>query len=511
MKPIGFFLIFLFCVPLAMAMPPYPGLLEDQQGTLEIAQIPTHNRETEGPQFNMESYLQQKQKTLDAEATPFKVLVLLVNFTDKPAQVNPTAFDSLIFNDTVSSVRVFYRENSYQQLDMVTVNYPSSVGWLTLNQTYAYYVDSAYGLGGYPQNTQKLTEDLVDMVDPIIDFSQYDNDGNGFVDGIVIVHPGRGAEFSGNTSDIWSHKWGISYRLRDGVNIHTYSIQPEYWNSPGDITIGVYCHEIGHLFGLPDLYDTDNSAQGVGKWSLMAKGSWGGTLGNSPSHFDAWSKIRLGFVSPTIINGTQSVQIPNAENTSTVFLLRSNLTNSTEYFLVENRQKVGYDTSLPGAGLLIWHIDDTKTSNTKEWYPGYTTFGHLWVALEQADGGWDLERDIDQGDNGDPFPGSTLKTSFDGFTTPNSDSYADIKTGISVSSISSSAMTMTAILSNDAATALCGDVNGDNTVNTFDLSNLVQFLLLNGNAGNTDVNNDAVTDINDIKYLTNHLFLQTTC
>ena len=130
-------------------------------------------------------------------------------------------------------------------------------------------MNNAYGLGAYPNNTQKLCEDLVDLVDPLVDFSDYDNDNNGYVDGLVLIHPGRGAEFSGSTSDIWSHKWGISPRNRDGVNIMNYSIQPEYWNAPGDITIGVYAHEIGHLFGLPDLYDTDNSSKGIGKWSTI--------------------------------------------------------------------------------------------------------------------------------------------------------------------------------------------------------------------------------------------------
>lgn len=202
----------------------------------------------------------------------FNILAICADHPDKTSSVAATAFDNLIFGAGAGTVRHMYHEMSYGTLTLVTVNLPSALGWQRLATNYSTYVNNAYGLGAYPNNTQKLCEDLVDLVNPFVDFSDYDNDGNGYVDGLVLIHPGRGAELSGLTSDIWSHKWGISPRLRDGVYISAYSIQPEYWNAPGDITIGVYAHEIGHLFGLPDLYDTDGSSKGIGRWSLMAGG-----------------------------------------------------------------------------------------------------------------------------------------------------------------------------------------------------------------------------------------------
>lgn len=111
-----------------------------------------------------------------------------------------------------------------------------------------------------------------------------------------------------------------------------------------------------------------------------------------------------------------------------------------EYFLVENRQLVGFDLHLPYHGLLIYHVDDTKWGN---W-----DVENYHVALEQADGYFELELGdynhppvnsggfLNFGDNGDPWPGALAKKSFDCFSTPNSRSYADDHTQVSVWNIS---------------------------------------------------------------------------
>ncbi|MCB0314828.1 MAG: hypothetical protein KDH84_16485, partial [Calditrichaeota bacterium] len=118
-----------------------------------------------------------------------------------------------------------------------------------------------------------------------------------------------------------------------------------------------------------------------------------------------------------------------------------------QYFLVENRQPVGYDAALPGFGLCIYHVDeDIGTQNDDEWYPGHTSFGHYLVALEQADGMWNLEQNINRGDNGDPWPGSTARTVFDKNTIPDSRNYAFLNTDVAVRNIGPSGSTMTADL-----------------------------------------------------------------
>jgi immune inhibitor A len=216
--------------------------------------------------------------SLDAvtgQAETFRLLTILVKFTDKANSVGESNFSSFIYGTSGNSVHVYYDEVSYGNLDIVTVNLPGTTGWFTAPQTYNYYASSNNCLGSYPTNCQKLAEDLATLVNPVVDFSQYDNDGDGFVDAILIVHAGRGAEWASTAGDIWSHQWStVSQPLVDGVRVSTYVTAPEFWVSPGDITIGVYVHELAHAFGLPDYYDVDQTSLGIGDWSLMAYGSW---------------------------------------------------------------------------------------------------------------------------------------------------------------------------------------------------------------------------------------------
>ncbi len=384
----------------------------------------------------------------------FKVLAILVDFSDNVASTSATYFDSLIFDSAGATIRDYFDEISYGQLDIVTDDLPSNIGWVRAPQTYAYYVDSGYGTDSpYPNNSQGLFRDLIDAVDPQVDFSQYDNNNDGAVDVVMIIHAGRGAEKSGSVNDIWSHKWalyGTSGPVqRDGVWLADYTVQAEYHNAPGDMTIGVYSHELAHGFGLPDLYDIDNDAYGIGDWGLMSYGAWLGPTGHgeSPAHPCAWSKIEMGFLSPTVVaNNLDSQAIPNVQFNQSVFRLWNAGTIEDEYFLVENRQKIGYDAYLPDEGLLIWHIDDgeatsNNTDNADQWYPPLSTADHLRVALEQADGMWDIEKKTisgNKGDNGDVFKAVVGRDRFDGTTTPNSHAYSGSTSYIGVQDITAS-------------------------------------------------------------------------
>jgi immune inhibitor A len=397
-----------------------------------------------------------------AAADSFRTLAILVQYTDQAASVNAADFDTLLYQTGTNSVRDFYREVSYGQLDMITVDLPSTTGWQSAPDNKAYYANGEYGLGtgSYPHNAKKLVEDALAAADSLVDFSRYDNDGDGWLDALMIIHTGPGAEFTGNKDDIWSHKWGVTPQSRDGVMISGYAMMPEYWSNPGDITIGVFAHELGHVFGLPDLYDTDGSSQGIGRWSLMASGSWNGSLGNSPAHFDAWCLVQLGFVTPvTPSTSALGAQFPEVEHNPVVYRLWDGGSPGAEYYLVENRQKVGFDAGLPTSGLLIWHIDDNvSSSNRNEWYPGHTSSGHYLVALEQADGNFNLEKHQNLGDGADAYPGSTNNRSFNSTTSPNSLAYDGSVSYVAISNISDSDSLMTA----DLAVSLVSGI-GDET------------------------------------------------
>lgn len=475
-----------------LSMPPHPDLEKRIQNGQ--ASLPA-NKVVISYQPEQFGYDQPAQRSGKITGT-FNALCILVDFSDNNSSTVSFDFDTLIYANQPGSVHDYYSEISYTQLDLITINLPSDLGWKRAPQTYAYYVDNNYGTDSpYPNNSRKLCEDLVDLVDAAVDFSQYDNDGNGYVDVVMISHAGPGAEYTGNPNDIWSHKWSITPRMLDGVYIYNYAIMPEYWNTPGDMTIGVYCHELGHGFGLPDLYDIDNSSYGIGRWSLMASGSWNGSRGSSPAHMDAWCKTEVGWVSPTnISSNATNVAISNVETNQTVFRLWTSGSIGSEYFLIENRQQIGYDAALPGSGLLIWHIDESVGNNMNEWYPGHEAFGNFTVALEQADNLFQLEQNISNGNSGDPFPGSTNNNSFGPVTSPNSDSYASSNSFVSISNISASAATMYA----NFAVSLAANYEGDepnimpifslsqNYPNPFNPTTLIAFTL--PSAGEVEIN-----------------------
>jgi immune inhibitor A len=258
------------------------------------------------------------------------------------------------------------------------------------------------------------------------------------VDAFIVIHAGTGGEASGNSGDIWSHKWVLaSQQNADGTKVYGYLTIPE------DAKIGVSAHELGHLlFGFPDLYDTDNTSEGIGNWCLMAGGSWGGG-GDIPVHPSAWCKVNQGWAGVTNVTTNGPATIPDVKTSRTVHRLWKDGAAGPEYFLVENRQQTGYDASLPAGGLLVWHIDDAQPSNTDE--------THYKVALVQADGRRDMELNRNRGDAGDPYPGSASNTSFSSSSTPNSHAYSGADTCVSITSITAAGASMTAQL-----TVTCG-------------------------------------------------------
>jgi len=427
--------------------------VKKQMAAMKAAGVDRPSARTAGPAGHEVPWGAVSSSAGLASAAPgtgtYHQLVLLVDFSDKVATTAASKYDDLMFKDVTgpASVRGYYREASAGKLDIqgVAHDMPSALGWIRMPQTYAYYVNADNGWGSYPQNSQKLMEDAFAAAEAKgVDFSQYDNDGDGYIDGVILIHAGQGAEATGSDYDIWSHKWQVAVsKTYDGVRTSSYTTEPEYWFTSGDMTVGVFCHELGHVFGLPDLYDTDYSSEGVGDWSLMAGGSWNGSLGNSPSRFDAWSAIKLGFASSTVVT-SRSVNAEFTAGTTTaqpsIFRVEKGATSgASQYFLLENRQKTGTDSGLDGSGLLIWHIDNAMTSNDDE--------THQLVSLEEAHGGTQHLRTsgYGRGDAGDPFPGSSVKRSFTATSDPSSAYYSSV-TSIAVTAISNSSATMTALI-----------------------------------------------------------------
>jgi immune inhibitor A len=365
-----------------------------------------------------------------------RVIVILVDFSDKVMGTSKAHYEDLFFSlgkIATGSVREYFREVSHSKIDIQG----QVVGPYRLPKTNAQYAHGASGMGAALPNARTMAKDAAVKANPAVNFALYDNDHDGFVDAFVVVHAGPGGEQTGNVNDIWSHKWvldGGSYTADGTTKIYGYLTVPE------DCRLGVCAHELGHLlFGFPDLYDTDNSSEGIGNWCLMAGGTWNNG-GLTPAHPSAWCKCQQNWV--TCVNHTtnkSSVSIEDVKSGYQVHRLWKDGAMGNEYFLVENRQKVNFDKYLPNSGMLIWHIDDATGSNTNE--------NHYKVALMQADGLRDMELNHNRGDAGDSFPGSGNKRKFDNTTTPSSKSYAGSNTCVAVKNISNSGAVMTADLS----------------------------------------------------------------
>ena len=352
----------------------------------------------------------------------------------------PQMFDSMLFSEQgvdpvynpTGSMTEFYLENSYGSYYV----HGDVFGWYTAPQNYSYYVGENNGMGG----GAILARDAVIAADMAgVDFSPYGN-GGPIVPGVIIIHAGPGAE-QVPTYGIWSHASNMAtYNpLGDGVSISRYTMQPEERSGENSIVhVGVFCHEWGHVLGAPDYYDYnygEEGSEGLGNWCVMAGGSWNQN-GRRPAHFNGWSKYQdVGFIDIQVL--TQNIRhapIPQIETSPVAYLLKDVPPPGAggEMWIVENRQRVGFDQSLPGSGLLIYHLDPMGHQTNPYRY---------FLAVEEADGRRDLAFTPDNsGDNGDPFPGFMINNrNFHDHTTPDSRTNEDgSATQVSVLNISDS-------------------------------------------------------------------------
>ncbi|NNE44763.1 MAG: M6 family metalloprotease domain-containing protein, partial [Gemmatimonadetes bacterium] len=400
---------------------------------------------------------------------PVHMLTILAAFSDIPPRIQQARFDTQLYGPA-PSVADYYREASGDRLTLTG----DVFGWVTLPQSQAFYSGGAAGVGSYPNNGQKMAEDAVlAAVLAGLQLDDYDADGDGIVDVLHIIHSGQGFEWAGATGpgapssdpdpgSINSHKWVVVNGALGAVTqVQDYFTTPELllarpaaapaWTD-SIATIGVLCHELGHILGLPDFYDTGTFDNNLSIWGLMDFGTWNriptdptvSAPGALPGHPSLWSKMFLGWTTPVELapgvgEATSETVALNSINDGGRGLQL--LTNPDgvdwnqqqpgrgEYFLAEMRTQTGYDAGLPTEGLIIYHVDESRPNNN---------------AAANGDGGALLRVVAEDGDaritsqpagdpTGDPWPG--VQSAFSATSNPTSRLWDGSESGVSMVSM----------------------------------------------------------------------------
>ncbi len=234
---------------------------------------------------------------------------------------------------------------------------------------------SSYYVGGssYARYYLALQYALNYLADNDFDFSKYDIDDDGYIDNIYFIYAGYGQADTGDTTTIWPHKANLStYGWKfNGKVFGAYATGCElvgsnhYYTKDGAIDgVGTFCHEFGHVIGLPDLYDTEykstTDADLPGNWTTMCNGPYCND-GLTPPTYTAYERwvcrwldyedIDEGHYSlDALTKAPRGIRLPIVRSNGTSYL-------SGEYYVLETRQQEGWDAYIPGNGLLIWHID----------------------------------------------------------------------------------------------------------------------------------------------------------
>jgi M6 family metalloprotease-like protein len=386
------------------------------------------------------------------------VPVIPIAFRNAPPPFPVSRYQELFFSPAPAG-RPYSLKTFYEQLSNGNITVDGRVfPWVTADSVDTYYEDGCNGIGVLepcpPRPVSRFGELLLRTLDVVsagsaaTTWSEFDNDGpdgrpnsgddDGFVDFVTFLQADQDGACP-SSPHIWAHRFvvrawngGSPYVTRTPwaghpgqfLKVDDYIMQSAVGGNtacePSAVMpVGTVAHETGHVFGLPDLYDTDLSnpqaTQGIGEWGLMGSGNYARPY--SPSRYEAWSLFELGWVAVDTLSSGREVRLSPVATSDTVLYLP--VPGTDEYYLFENRQaqesdsaqmNPAFGSSQKSPGLLVWHIDQGQLNDHGFDADNRVNVGRVHgVALVQADGREDLGRPggLNRGDTGDAFPGSS--------------------------------------------------------------------------------------------------------
>lgn len=385
-----------------------------------------------------------------------KAIVILVEYKDVKFKVGTGAavqqyYTAMLNEDGFSqqggtgSAREYFRDNSDGQFDCQF----DVFGPVTLKNNMKYY--GGNDSNGDDLHPEEMVIEACDALNSTVNFKDYDRDGDGVIDNVYVIYAGYGEASYDDENTVWPHSWdltsaGVS-RTYDGVKLDTYGCSnewEEYVNdgAGGPDGIGTFVHEFSHILGLPDLYHTERNYiyYTPGAWSVLDYGPYNND-GHTPAGYSAFERNALGWIELTELTADAGeVTIPELSESNSAYVI-TNPRNSSEFYLLESRAKVGWDKYLPGEGMLIWHVD----YNYSTWQNNSVnnTQSHQGVDLVEADG----KTSKQDRNAGDCFPGTS------NVTTCSPKWWTDGSTGIKLTGIARNSANNSVTFTTETATS----------------------------------------------------------
>ncbi len=349
-------------------------------------------------------------------ATPLNIaprgLIILVNFADLAFTETIEEMDSMHnAKNYTRDYEYVYRGNTYQVSSEGSARqyfYDASfgqynpqfdvIGPVTVSREYAYYGKNNVNTQ-FDQRPWEMVKEACVIADTLldVDFTQYDNDNDDIVDFVYVIYAGYGEADGGGANTIWPHSYQLSaagaYCRLDGVRIDLYACGNEIdYYTKKHTGIGTFCHEFSHVLGLPDLYTTEGQThKTLGEWSILDYGPYNND-GNTPPAYSAYERFFMGWLTPEVIVDSTNIRLEELNSSQRALLISTedkhnligNDPKSTRFYLLENRQQQGWDTYLPGHGLMLTYVQ----YNATRWQENTVnnTSRSMGVDLIEADG-----------------------------------------------------------------------------------------------------------------------------